>query len=371
MKEQSITLPITMSDMKESSKPKLLEFKKNTVCAKCKIWIIKQKYANCVICEDAYHFNCMRPKQIQKDWTCAHCIELKNTFPDTNDVETDNICQKCQKEVDTKDEEICSKCNKIFHKKCYGQKTISPICNFCHSQKPSKINFNEKMNQLLNFSVPMTNSNLFILPCCVYNDKLRQNCFQSLQYALYCQNINFNDDLVYSSIKKELNNGYNEKLDPLIGKDLITFKKYKQVTKNGFYGPLIVEYNSDQGFYVRSVQPIAYKTLICEYAGDVYRFADQVYSTSDSIMSLLETGFAATSLVIIPEKNGNIAKYLSGINNSKKNSKKIQQNVKSRRYNVEGQSRVILYACRDIKSGEILYYDYNEGGFKYNTNYFV
>ena len=89
------------------------------------------------------------------------------------------------------------------------------------------------------------------------------------------------------------------------------------------------------------------------------------------MMTLLESGFAATSLVIIPEKNGNLAKYLSGINNGKKNSKKLQQNVKSRRYNVEGECRVILYACRDIKSGEILYYDYNEGGFNYNTNYFV
>ncbi|CAD8208577.1 unnamed protein product [Paramecium octaurelia] len=127
----------------------------------------------------------------------------------------------------------------------------------------------------------------------------------------------------------------------------------------------------DQGFYVKAVQPIANNTLICEYAGEVFRFADQVYSTSDSMMSLLETNFAATSLVIIPQKYGNLAKYLSGINNTKKNSKKQQQNVKSQRFNVEGESRVILYACRDIRTGEVLYYDYNEGGFNYNTRFFV
>ena len=51
---------------------------------------------------------------------------------------------------------------------------------------------------------------------------------------------------------------------------------------------------------MKAVQPIANNTLICEYAGEVFRFADQVYSTSDSMMSLLETNFAATSLVIIP-----------------------------------------------------------------------
>lgn len=33
---------------------------------------------------------------------------------------------------------------------------------------------------------------------------------------------------------------------------------------------------------------------------------------------------ASTSLVIIPEKYGNIAHYLSGINNSKKESRKKQ-----------------------------------------------
>ena len=35
----------------------------------------------------------------------------------------------------------------------------------------------------------------------------------------------------------------------------------------------------------------------------------------------------ATSLVIIPEKFGNVARYLSGINNSKKESKKKQVGV--------------------------------------------
>jgi len=38
-------------------------------------------------------------------------------------------------------------------------------------------------------------------------------------------------------------------------------------------------------------------------------------------MSLLETSKANTSLVIIPDNYGNLAKYISGINNKKKNSK--------------------------------------------------
>jgi len=42
------------------------------------------------------------------------------------------------------------------------------------------------------------------------------------------------------------------------------------------------------------------------------------------------------------------------------------------RFNIEGRARVFLYAARAIKSGEILYYDYNEGGFdEYPTDDFV
>lgn len=42
------------------------------------------------------------------------------------------------------------------------------------------------------------------------------------------------------------------------------------------------------------------------------------------------------------------------------------------RFNVEGKARVILYARRHIKKGEILCYDYNEGCFdEYPTQNFV
>ncbi len=48
----------------------------------------------------------------------------------------------------------------------------------------------------------------------------------------------------------------------------------------------------------------------------------------------------------------------SGINNSCGGSKKAQ-NVKSARFCVDGEARVILYAGRNIAAGERLMYDYN------------
>lgn len=88
----------------------------------------------------------------------------------------------------------------------------------------------------------------------------------------------------------------------------------------------------------------------------------------------------ATSLVIIPEKFGNVARYLSGINNSKKESKKKQvdargicdiQNVQSLRYVIDGAIHVFLVALRDIKEGELLMYDYNGLEKNYPTDHFV
>jgi hypothetical protein len=78
-------------------------------------------------------------------------------------------------------------------------------------------------------------------------------------------------------------------------------------------------------------------------------------------MELLSTNSTSTTLVICPEKKGNIARFISGINNDDKNSKK-KQNVRSIRFDIDGSVHVLLYAARTIKKDEILYYDYNAGG---------
>jgi hypothetical protein len=56
--------------------------------------------------------------------------------------------------------------------------------------------------------------------------------------------------------------------------------------------------------------------LIAEYAGDVdFRRKRLVDKNNDSIMDLLCTPNSISSLVVCPESRGNIAKFISGINN--------------------------------------------------------
>ena len=113
--------------------------------------------------------------------------------------------------------------------------------------------------------------------------------------------------------------------------------------------------------------------------------------SSDSLFDLLCHPDPDKSLVIAPERIGNIARFLrscadppssrgycacnlhsrvcSGINNSKQSGRK-KQNVRSIRFRVHGEMRVFLFASRDIRRGEQLYYDYNAQYDRYPTSHF-
>ena len=112
-------------------------------------------------------------------------------------------------------------------------------------------------------------------------------------------------------------------------------------------------------------------TIICEYTGEVHLARNKLFDKNDSIMELLKTPSSATSLVIVPDKRGNLARFISGINNVDKDSIK-KKNVMSGKFNIDGSAHILLYASRNIKKNEILYYDYNEGGYDlYPTSQFV
>jgi hypothetical protein len=88
-------------------------------------------------------------------------------------------------------------------------------------------------------------------------------------------------------------------------------------------------------------------------------------------MELIRNPSSSNSLVICPEKKGNIARFISGINNIDINARK-KLNLNSARYDIDGTVHVILYACRNIKAGETLHYDYNAGGSEsYPTDNFI
>ena len=78
------------------------------------------------------------------------------------------------------------------------------------------------------------------------------------------------------------------------------------------------------------------------------------------------------SLVVVPYEYSNVARFFNGINNNEKDSKRLKQNVRSMRCQVDGKATVLLYTKKAVKKGEPLIFDYNEAGKNwYPTNEFI
>lgn len=56
-------------------------------------------------------------------------------------------------------------------------------------------------------------------------------------------------------------------------------------------------------------------TIVAEYVGDVDYLKNREHDDGDSMMTLLSAADPSKSLVICPDKRGNIARFINGINN--------------------------------------------------------
>ena len=92
---------------------------------------------------------------------------------------------------------------------------------------------------------------------------------------------------------------------------------------------------------------------------------------NDSIFTLLVTGSSTNDLNITPSRFGNMSRFISGVNNVKKEHLKIV-NVKAIRFSFCGRVRIMFIAKRNIHKGDILYLNYNGGTYEeYPTEDFV
>lgn len=205
--------------------------------------------------------------------------------------------------------------------------------------------------------------------CPKLNKKLKEGMLQCMMIKGY----KFCDDLIYPSHEIEImNQGDKEPgLFPTSEHNKNIYNSEKKKTREGNYAGLEIIYNELQGFVVQAVVDIPCSTFLCEYAGEVNPQRKVFFDNdNDSIMELLKAPSSVDCLVIKPEKYTNIARFISGINNFRTDSyKKI--NVNSVKMNVDSKAHIILYAARNIKAGEILYYDYNRGGCDYPTENFI
>jgi hypothetical protein len=171
----------------------------------------------------------------------------------------------------------------------------------------------------------------------------------------------YSTDLVYTPrTPSSMNDACLDTVEKMSPRNNEIFREFKRNVDNGLIPPLRAEYDEDCGFVVVAQEDIKDKTLLVEYTGTVTRVSDSGATDSDSLMTLLETSSNKTSLLIDPTSSGNWARLLSGVNNSDLDAKR-KINVRTRRIEIDGGCRVVLFSGRRIKKGERLTYDYNAG----------
>ncbi|KAG1369767.1 hypothetical protein COCNU_15G001330 [Cocos nucifera] len=196
----------------------------------------------------------------------------------------------------------------------------------------------------------------------------------SLATALTTLQMEFSNELTYMAgmAPRSANQAILEKggMQVLPREDKETLKLCRAMYKRGECPPLLVVYDSLEGFTVQADGHLKDMTFIAEYTGDVDYLLNRQHDDCDSIMTLLSATNPSDSLVVCPDKRGNIARFINGINNHNQESRK-KQNIKCVRYDVDGECRALLVACRDIACGERLYYDYNGCEQEYPTQHFI
>ena len=181
----------------------------------------------------------------------------------------------------------------------------------------------------------------------------------SLAAALKVKNIEYVTELQYTLRPSERHNSVRrESMQNMSRSNVQIFEAREKMRERGYCAPIMIEYDSNQGFVAVADAKILDRTLICEYVGEVGLLKNFLHDDCDSIMDLIRTEFPQTSLIITPKRKSNMARFLSGINNTSETSKRTQ-NVRSLRFAINGRAHVLLYAARDIAKGERLAYDYN------------
>ncbi|KAI6691908.1 hypothetical protein NL676_019618 [Syzygium grande] len=292
----------------------------DVICEQCRSGDRADELLLCDKCDKGFHMNCLRPivvKLPMGSWLCPKCVEHRRVR---------KFSQK--KIIDF---------FRIQRSGCVDEKCGSPQSQDTRKRRKRSgpLVMQKKRRRLLPFT-PVEDP----------SQRLRE--MGSLASALTALKMEFSDDLTYLPgwAPRSANQAKLEKggMQVLPKEDIETLEHCRAMSKRGEWPPLLVVFDSCEGFTVEADGPIKDMTFIAEYTGDVDYLKNREKDDCDSMMTLL--------------LRGNIARFINGINNHTSDGKK-KQNCKCVRYNVNGQCRVFLVATRDIAKGERLYYDYN------------
>ncbi|KAF5751804.1 histone-lysine N-methyltransferase ATXR5-like [Tripterygium wilfordii] len=327
-----------------------------TSCVQCGSGDQDHEMLLCDKCDKAFHMKCLRPIVVRVpigSWLCPKCSGQRRvrSFSQKKIIDFFGIKKS------TNEKKECASLQG-----CMGQ-----------CQKPCLSDARKRRRRC--GSLVLQKKRRRLLPFIPSEDpdrRLKQ--MGTLASALTALQMEFSDELTYmpdlaarSANQAMLEDGGMQVLSK---EDTETLEHCRAMCRRGECPPLIVVFDSCEGFTVEADSQIKDLTLIAEYTGDVDYLKNRENDDCDSMMTLLLVTEPSKSLVICPDKRGNIARFINGINNHTPDGKK-KQNCKCVRYSVNGECRVFLVATRDIAKGERLYYDYNGYEHEYPTHHFL
>ncbi|CAA2934213.1 probable Histone-lysine N-methyltransferase ATXR5 [Olea europaea subsp. europaea] len=268
------------------------DYDTRVACDQCGSGERAEELLLCDKCDKGYHMLCLRPIVVRVPiglWFCPAC---------SNDLDRP-LKSFIQKKII--DFFRIQKCGELVEKCAW-----SPDVKKCR-RRSSTLVFLKKRRR--------------ILPHVPSEDPTRRLVqLGSLAYALIAQNIEFSYELTYmpgmaprSANQAEFENGGMQVLSK---EDTETLELCRAMYKRGECPPLIVTFDSCEGYTVEADGPIKNMTLIAEYTGDVDYIKHRELDDCDSMMTLLLAIDPSKSLVVCPDKRGNIARFINGINNN-------------------------------------------------------
>ncbi|KAJ9679992.1 hypothetical protein PVL29_021778 [Vitis rotundifolia] len=336
--------PISQSPLKSLSKSQIDGYYSDAVCEECGSGDAADELLLCDKCDRGFHLFCLRPIIVsvpKGPWFCPTCSSQK--------------------------------------KLKYFPLVQTKIVDFFRIQRSTestqKLNYESQKRRKRSSSLVVSKKKRKLLPFNPTEDPLRRmEQMASLATALTATRTEFSNELTYipGMAPKSANRAVLEHggMQVLSKEDTETLNLCKSMMGRGEWPPLMVVFDPKEGFTVEADRFIKDLTIITEYVGDVDYLKNRENDEGDSMMTLISAKEPLRSLVICPDKRGNIARFINGINNHTPDGKK-KQNVKCVRFDVNGECRVLLIASRDIPKGERLYYDYNGYENEYPTQHFV
>ncbi|XP_037491589.1 probable Histone-lysine N-methyltransferase ATXR5 isoform X2 [Jatropha curcas] len=243
----------------------------------------------CDKCDKGFHMKCVRPIVARVpigSWFCPKCSGQRRVRRLSQKKIIDFFrIQKCNRKKD--------KCS-------------SPQDTRKRRRRSGPLVYQKKRRRLLPF-IPSEDA----------AERLKQ--MGTLASALTALQMEFSDELTYlpDMAPRAANQAEFEEggMQVLSKEDIETLEQCRAMSRRGECPPLLVVFDSCEGFTVKADSQIKDMTLIAEYTGDVDYIRNREHDDCDSMMTLLLAKDPTKSLVICPDKRGNIARFINGINN--------------------------------------------------------